>query len=208
MTLDQIALKYGTDKSSKHHNYCGYYDNHFSSLRDNRITILEIGYGGYEYPDRGGEGARTWHEYFALGNIVSIDLHQKTNLLNSSRYRFYKGSQDDEAFLNEVISEIGAPDIIIDDGSHQCPHMIKSFEVLFPLLKSGGWYVLEDIEGSFWNSWSKGTQDYNDFYFPSPVNLGRKLINEVNKKHIIGFESQYPIESIHFYTNIIFIKKA
>lgn len=208
MTLDQLAIKHGTDKSSKHHNYCDSYEQHLSHLRDQRIILLEIGYGGYQYPDRGGEGARMWHEYFALGNINSIDLHRKTNLLNSTRYRFFQGSQDDEQFLTNVIEQIGIPDIIIDDGSHQCPHMIKSFEVLFPLLKSNGWYVLEDIEGSFWDTWSKGATDYNNFYFPSPVNLGRKLINEVNKKHIPNFHSQYPIESIHFYNNIIFIKKA
>jgi hypothetical protein len=67
--------------------------------------------------------------------------------------------------------------------------------------------VIEDVEGCFFDGWSKGTQDYNDFSFPHPVNLGRRLINDVNFKHIPGFQAAYPVESLHFYQNIIFIKK-
>ena len=36
-------------------------------------------------------------------------------------------------------------DIIIDDGSHDPKDQIKSFESLFPSLKCGGVYVVEDI---------------------------------------------------------------
>lgn len=208
MILDQIAIKHGTDKSSKHHGYCRYYEQHLNPLRDQRITLLEIGYGGYAYADRGGESACTWHEYFPLANIVSVDLYEKTNLLKSSRYRFFQGSQDDECFLKSVIQEIGAPDVFIDDGSHRCDLTLRTFEIVFPLLKSKGWYIIEDTETSYSPAeWARGTADSNDFTFPHPVNLGRKLINDINQKYIGNYTPQYEVSEIHFYQNIIFIKK-
>jgi hypothetical protein len=207
MILDQIGKKTGTDKSSKHHNYLHHYEQHLTEYRHEPITFIECGIGGYEYKDRGGQSLRMWREWFSCAKVVGFDLYDKTGI-NIEGVEIYQGSQDDREFLTAMINVVGQPTIFIDDGSHHCDLTLKTFEIVFPALKSKGWYVLEDIEGSFWNTWSKGTQDYNDFYFPSPVNLGRKLINEVNKKHIIGFESQYPIESLHFYNNIIFIKKA
>ncbi len=35
-------------------------------------------------------------------------------------------------------------DIIIDDGSHMNRDVIKSFELLFPLLNDNGIYIVED----------------------------------------------------------------
>jgi len=39
----------------------------------------------------------------------------------------------------------GPFDIIIDDASHISPLSIRSFEILFKLLKRGGIYVIEDL---------------------------------------------------------------
>jgi cephalosporin hydroxylase len=206
MTLDQIGIQFKSDKTSQHHNYLVHYERHFEHLKNQPFTLVELGYGGYEYKDRGGSGARTWLYYFGKANVISIDLYKKTNLPDSPRFTFYQASQDDE-LLASIITKHD-PDVFIDDASHVCDLTIKSFEIVFPLLKSGAWYVIEDIEGSFWNTWSKGTIDYTDFTFPSPVNLGRKLINDVNKKYIPDYKADYPIESIHFYSNLIFIKKA
>src|SRR5882757_9979464 len=62
----------------------------------------------------------------------------------------FKGSQVDKEFLRNVIKKIGNPDIIIDDGSHVNEHMIDTFKILFPLLKDGGVYVVEDTQTSYW----------------------------------------------------------
>ena len=47
---------------------------------------------------------------------------------------------------------IGAPDIIIDDGSHLNEHVIESFRLLFPSLAPGGLYVVEDTQTSYLES--------------------------------------------------------
>src|SRR5690606_41306911 len=55
-----------------------------------------------------------------------------------------------DLFLALVINNIGEPDLIIDDGSHINEHVIESFNFLFPRLKSGGIYVIEDVQTSYW----------------------------------------------------------
>ena len=54
------------------------------------------------------------------------------------------GSQDDPAFLGRLASRY-APDIIIDDGSHFADDVTFTFERLFPCLRPGGCYVMEDL---------------------------------------------------------------
>lgn len=78
-TLSELAIKYGTDKQGpakpgpnhvRHsgHKYCEHYDRHFSRFRhQDKVTILEIGVGGYEAPTKGGESLRMWKEYFPHG---------------------------------------------------------------------------------------------------------------------------------------------
>lgn len=49
------------------------------------------------------------------------------------------------------MAESDAPyDIIIDDGSHMVRHVIASFEALFPYLRRGGLYIIEDLHTSYW----------------------------------------------------------
>lgn len=207
MTLDEIAIKTGTDKSSKHHNYCHTYESYFAPLRNKQFTFIEAGIGGYEYKDRGGQSLLMWQQFFPHANIVGIDLYDKSGI-NAGRAKIYKGSQDNAEFLKSVIEKEGSPLIFIDDASHINDLCLKTFEIVFPLLPPQAIYVVEDIETSFSSAdWCRGTDDYNDFQFPSSVNLGRKLINDVNAKFIGNYTTQHQIESIHFHQNLLIIKK-
>jgi len=204
MSLDQIAIRYGTDKSSKHHNYTPIYDKYFSHLRSEPIVLLELGHGGYQYYDRGGESAKTWREYFSKGRIVSIDIYDKQPI---DGVEFYKGSQDDAEFLSRLVDQIGRPDIIIDDGCHRSPESIKSFEILFPMLKKGGIYCWEDLEASYWKVASDGQDFGGGIDNPkSSMNYLKALTDEINTRHS-GLENRLGITSIHFYEKIAFIFK-
>lgn len=208
MNLDSLFKQHGTDKSSLHHNYSPYYERHFSSFKDKQITMLIAGVGGYEYPDRGGGDLRAFNDYFINGKIVGFDIHDKSGLKFPKRVSVYKGSENDAVFLNDLISKIGQPDIIINDASHMNRLCIESFTILFPHLKKGGIYVIEDLESSWWNSHGfDGQPDYKDMTFKSSINFLRTLINDVNAKHLPNDPSFLPIESIHFYQNICFIHK-
>lgn len=140
--LDDLAIKYGTDKKiSEGHGYTKYYAEYFDNIRLNKLNFLELGV-------REGWSLKMWHEYFQNGLIYGIDNNMEgkcPDSFNEERVIFKLCSQDDEEFLTNLSNEVGGFDIIIDDASHISPLSIKSFEILFPLLKPGGIYVIEDL---------------------------------------------------------------
>jgi hypothetical protein len=60
-------------------------------------------------------------------------------------------SQDDRAAVTEIIDREFAGeaiDLVIDDASHYYQHSRKSFEIVFPRLREGGLYIIEDWQWS------------------------------------------------------------
>lgn len=130
-TLQEIGLKYGTDKATTHF-YMDNYEKYFSNYREEKFTMLELGVAG-------GASLNTWKEYFPNADVWGIDNNPDCG----GEDRFI-GNQMDDVFLEAVIRSIGNPFIIIDDASHHAPKTIKTFEMLFHKVKQGGWYVVED----------------------------------------------------------------
>lgn len=210
--LETLAVKHSSDKFG-HHDYCRHYEAHFQPIFHRAVTLLELGVGGYDFPDRGGSGLRMWAEYFNHkdSKIFGIDIHDKSELKLPKNVKVFQGSQDDGHFLTTVMQEVSAPDIIIDDASHMNFRTIDSFKHLFPWLKPGGIYCIEDIESSWWNEHGfDGTPDYMNFNADTTINFCRMLTNPVNAKHIPQPHNamfRYEIESVHFYQNLVIIKK-
>ena len=144
MKLDDIGLKYDTDKSSRSHGYLDFYEKHFPN-RDFSGRILEIGV-------MDGYSLKTWGEYYPKAEIIGIDIKEPSPLfLPNVVWAKADGTNP------EQVARLGVFDIIIDDGSHKTSEQIKSFEHLFPnQLREGGIYVVEDLHTSFFNG-----RDYN-----------------------------------------------
>ena len=157
--LKVLAILYNTDKWGSHW-YAQHYQFLFSKYRHKKINILEIGIGGYDDPEDGGGSLRMWKAYFPKAQIYGIDIYDKSPH-NENRIQTFKGSQIDENFLTEVVNSIGQIDIIIDDGSHINDHVIKTFCLLFPSLKDGGIYVIEDTQTSYWPSYGGSSDNLN-----------------------------------------------
>lgn len=147
-SLHEIALETRTDKEGAHF-YADAYERHFGHLRARAITLLEIGVGGYADPEGGGESLRMWKEFFPRARIVGIDIHPKTGIAEE-RITILQGDQSDPAFLDDVAERYGPFDIVVDDGSHVCAHVIASFERLFGHLTDDGIYAIEDLQTSYW----------------------------------------------------------
>ena len=108
-------------------------------MRDTAKKVMEIGVE----TDR---SIRMWEEYFPNAEIIGIDISEQCREFEGDRRRIFIGDQLDPDFLHRVVAEIGADiDIIIDDGLHTPRAMMTSFANLFPALKRGGVYVVEDI---------------------------------------------------------------
>lgn len=145
--LSKLAIRHGTDKFG-YHDYTPNYHKLFNSLRDDPLKFLEIGVGGDQDADRGGQSLATWRDYFPQAEITGIDIQLKTLDLGP-RVEILRGSQVDEEFLGKMAKERGPFDIILDDGSHRNEHVVESFELLWPGLKPGGIYVIENVQTSF-----------------------------------------------------------
>jgi len=207
--LDELGRDYKTDKSSEHHDYCKIYESYLSSFKYSNVSLIEIGVGGYEYPDRGGESLRMWYNYFPNGKIIGIDINYKEGIVND-RTEFWQGSQDDENLLKTITEreENAVQRIIIDDASHSNPLTIETFKKVFPLLKSGDLYFVEDIHTSYWKEYFDGNE--------VPGAKGTTMEFFTNLTHQLNYDTIQPkyknrfsgkIEFIHFYKQLIVIKK-
>ncbi len=207
--LTRIAEIYGTDKTGVHF-YTQHYQHHFGHLRDKRVKLLEIGVGGYAAPDQGGKSLRMWKEYFSRGQIYALDIYDKS-FFEETRIRIFKGSQVDTEFLQRMLRETGPLDLIVDDGSHMNDHVITTFEFLFPHLKIGGIYAIEDTQTSYWPNYGG---DSEDLQRPDTImNYFKQLTDSLNYVELLrpGYQPSYydkHITSVHFYHNMIFIYKG
>ena len=209
-SLTKLAQIYNTDKWGTHF-YTPHYQRHFSKFKYKSIRLLEIGVGGYDDPEIGGESLRMWKRYFPFGRIYALDIYDKS-LQEESRIKIFRGSQVDKEFLNHVINEIKYPlDIIIDDGSHINEHVVNTFIHLFPQLRDGGIYVVEDTQTSYLRSYGGDKDNLNN---PKTImNFFKQIPDILNYKefHIKDYQPKYfekHISSITFYHNIIFITKG
>lgn len=208
--LDLLAAYYKTDKRSEMHNYASIYQQYFNRLRMKPVRLLEIGVGGDNHPGKGGASLRMWRDFFYRGMVYGIDQHPK-RFLDEKRIRTYQGKQEDLVFLNRTLKEIGALDIVIDDGGHINSHVIKSFQTIFPLMSPEGIYAIEDIQTSYWPG--LGGDSRNLSHADTVMGYFKGLTDGLNYRERInpGYMPTYfdqNIKSIHFYHNMIFIIKG
>lgn len=200
-SLDQLALIHNCDKSSGHHDYCRIYEKYLEEHRNSPINFLEIGYGGYTSPNQGGESARMWLEYFTKASINIVELHKKINV--PERINLLYGSQDHP----DTFESLNNLDLVIDDGSHVSRLTISSFEIVWPKLNTGGLYIIEDLHSSY-------TFPYYLDANPNPnegrtiMNYLKRLADEVNADFLDEkYKFGLGIEYIHFYKDLVIIKK-
>lgn len=145
--LSELAIRHGTDKFG-YHDYTPNYHKLFRTRRNQPVNILEIGVGGYQDEDRGGQSLAMLRDYFPHAQITGIDIQKKSVALGP-RVKIMQGSQVDAQFLEHVVATRGPFDIIIDDGSHRNEHVVESFGLLWSNLVAGGIYIIEDVQTSF-----------------------------------------------------------
>lgn len=147
--LLEIAQKHDTDKVQ--HGYIPHYESRFDRQRYSDITLLEIGVGGYDDMLTGGHSLRMWREYFTNGKIIGLDINLKDPQI-APGCEIVQGDQSDPRTLQKLIDDYGPFDIVIDDGSHRPNDIMQSWVVLWDALKDEAWYVIEDLQTSYWSS--------------------------------------------------------
>lgn len=156
--------------------YLPFYDEMLAPYRGKPIKMLEIGVF------RGGS-LELWRNYFGpQATIYGIDNNPECAGFADPPSQVRIGSQADPDFLRRVVDEMGAPDIVLDDGSHVASHQLASFRTLFPLLKNGGLYIIEDMHTSYWPEHEGGYGRRG-----TAVDLTKTLIDDMHAwHHLVG----------------------
>lgn len=132
-----------TDKFRSRHAH--YYEEAFSHLKDEVTSLLEIGI------NRGGS-IRAWRDFFTKATIHALDIREIAVQRVKDEERVEAAVMDiGQREKLEQWAESKQFDIVIDDGSHCNDHQIIAFEVLWPLVKPGGYFVIEDTKVA-WNT--------------------------------------------------------
>lgn len=141
--LDELGCRHGTEKGSNaagcKHNYLPFYEQFLAPLRDQPITLLEIGV------DRG-NSLRMWRDYFLRGRIVGVDCLDFRQLAGD-RIEIDLADQNQPADLDRIAGQYGPFDVIVDDAGHDPNSQAFCYQYMLQYLKPGGFYILEDLVG-------------------------------------------------------------
>ena len=140
LELDDLGKSEGTDKSSLYHNYLNKYEFFLRKWKQEDIVLLELGVFQ-------GASLKMWENYFQKATIYGVDSNPECAKYESKNCKVIIGDLGNEDFLDEIGKL--SPMIIVDDASHLWSHQIKAISHLLPMLKSGGAFIMEDIETSF-----------------------------------------------------------
>ena len=192
--LLSLGQLYDTDKVS--HGYLPHYQSRFDAIRESSITLLEIGV-------MKGASLRMWRDFFSQGSIYGIDIVPAV-MFTEDRIKTFSGAQQDATFLGSVAAETGPLDVVIDDGSHSVNHHLISFEILWPHLKFGGWYCIEDCFSMFYAMWATadgqarpGVDDPAEYDAPT-------IIDRLYQQRKAIFTGESPYAEIHIVTGGIY----
>ena len=198
--LIDILDKYETDKGTIHgheHGFSKFYEKYFEKIK-NCQNILEIGVG---------EGASlySWQEYFKEAFIFGADCVDKSEY-NTDKIKCFILDQSDKSSLQKFVDNNNITfDLIIDDGSHHMKDQQLTLGYLFPILKPGGLYILEDLHTSLATNghmmYGKPLEIYEDhsnttLYYLNNMDKGSIYLTETQNNYILK-----NILNIEFFTN-------
>ena len=208
--LAELAVRFGSDKWGPHQ-FTRHYERHLAPLRDKRLTLLEIGIGGYDDPAAGGASLRMWRGYFPRAQVYGVDMWDKSGV-DGPRITTVRADQADLEAVAAVATKYGPFDVVVDDGSHVSKLTRGTFDVLFPHVRPGGLYVVEDVQTSYWPVFGGNGADLADP--DTTIGFGKGLVDGLNHDELLLTHEREPavtddeIDGVHFYRNLMVLEKG
>ena len=169
-----IGKKFGTDKSILNnktvcqHSYTGVYNILFSSLKESKINIAEIGI-------LHNHSIQMWREYFINATIDGFEYDEKlienAKKLNMPLVNYYKIDVTQPSEIIKAFKKANKKyDIIIDDSTHAFDDMINIIFNTNFFLKKNGYLIIEDVpkkinEKEFYKKLKKIKSIFQDIFF-------------------------------------------
>ena len=192
--LCKLGKKYQTNKSSLNidghrSGYTSFFTILFSSLRDKKINIAEIGI-------EANGSIKLWREYFKRASIFGFEFDKKKiekakkHKLENTNY--YEINVHDKKSIYYAFKKTKVKfDIIIDDSTHLFDDQIRVIRNCYKFLKPNGLMIIEDIY--------RFRNEYQDnMYFNKLAGI-KKYFHEIffiETKHVNNFTASWKNEKI------------
>ena len=122
------------------HGYAKFYEPIFINFKNKEVNILELG-SFY------GNSAAALYFYFNKASILTTDINPDMFKYKSNRVtNHYTDSSSRNSIINNLIIKKKNFEIIIEDASHMLKDQIISLFMLFPLVNSGGYFIVEELD--------------------------------------------------------------
>jgi SAM-dependent methyltransferase len=151
-----------------------YYEIYEQALREEGLSpkfILEIGV--YE-----GESTKALARCFPSAHIVAVDLNlREIDFSDYENVHYLQCDQTDSAKLQSICKDHfpDGVDLVIDDASH-IGHLSRlTFNSVFPHVRSGGLYIIEDWGTGYWDTWMDGGRFTDCIVSGSADKIARKI---------------------------------
>ena len=217
-SLHKLLLEHEGKVTDKWSSYVDRYQALADSLHC-ASSVLEIGV-------QNGGSLEIWSRLFPEADvIIGCDIDVRCGLLtfDDPRIRVVCGDATSLSTRESIQSLCANFDLIIDDGSHKSEDIIGTFEMYFGLLRPGGYYVVEDLACSYWESHGGGLHNPD-----AAMSFFKKLVDVQNAQHwelelkvleLLGTdpdredlatleEDLRRIDSISFYNSLCVVGKA
>lgn len=203
LSLTQIANLYETDKGDaestdlswgrkwpdhKCMSYTVAYEKYMSPMREKSVKLFEVGICDQRFPYA---SVKLWLTYFKNIDLYSLDnfwgcyLDEKIidiKMLNSIGCNFIYADQGNFNDWNEAKKVCPNNfDLFIEDGSHWPNHAAVTLWQAKDMLKSGGYYFMEDLQNP---KTSRGKFKYDNSLLTEDLLLSKK--NKILKTHFLN----------------------
>ena len=185
------------DKKIIAHGYARIYEKYLKEHKDKNLNIIELG-SFY------GNASAAFYFYFKNSQIYSADINPDMYIYRSKRLNnFFTDTSSRSSIEINILSRNIEFDLIIEDASHMLKDQIISLFILFKNLKSGGLFIVEEIDFPEKREDMRIGQE-----FPDLKTILNKIINKenFNSKYVNEKEKNYFLENfdtIKFYTGNI-----
>lgn len=145
MQLEDLFTKYGTDKGIW--GYTEVYEKYLRDIRDQVTNVLEIGICGFRDIPNNVVGASlfAWRDYFTNAYIYGLDNDGRFIFNDKPRIYTQRCDAYNRADLDHVMLTFGQQfDFICDDAVHDPLPQIQLCDQLWPFLRRGGVYAIEE----------------------------------------------------------------
>jgi len=198
-------------RSHKWRHYFAIYERYLTKFKSQQCVYVEIGI------ERGGTLDIMQKFLGEKARIIGVDIDARCKEIEKNGHEIHIGDQGNTQFMRNLRNQIGPIDIVVDDGGHTPDQQITTFYELWPYLKPGGIYLVEDLHANLWASHQHSR--YGITFFDLAKSMADKMSYwHLDPKSFDMFRSGQKVErienfvtnqvyGIHFYDSVIVFEK-